>query len=308
MPMSEMGGVLIREQEAGEGRALDPAALAAAHPSWARDVDALAPWDFDPGEGGWRSGAGAAGNVLVSGQCGSALDLAWELWDAGRLPEWGAVLAVRQTAGRGQLRRAWRSFPGNLHAAWAWPAPPPGFADLTPLAAGLLVAEALEQLGVRLSIKWPNDLLLDDRKVGGILVEERQGRTLVGLGLNLTSAPPAEFLREEWSQPAADLSCSGLTLGPLRLMLALEDFAIDWYALKVSRGNPALFPSLFAGRLAWVGRDVLVHGSGPPFTATLQGLLPDGGLSLVRDGRELALHAGSISARSADGLAGPHDL
>jgi BirA family biotin operon repressor/biotin-[acetyl-CoA-carboxylase] ligase len=294
--------VLLRGRESsGQGGVFDPDTLAAAHPLWAADVVALGPWSQDPGSGQWRSATASAGGVLVVGECGSALDLAWDLWDAGRLPEWGAVLAVSQTAGRGQLRRAWHSPPGNLHAAWAWPTPPPGFADITPLAAGLLVAEALEQLGIRLSIKWPNDLLLNDRKVGGILVEERRGRILIGLGLNLAAAPPEGLLREEWSQPTTDFSGMGLLLGPLRLMLALEDFAIDWYARKVSRGNPASFPSLIAGRLAWVGRDVLVHGSGPPFTATLRGLLPDGGLALARDGRELALHSGSISAAPANG-------
>jgi len=294
--MSALRGVCIGGSP-GTGGGLDPAALSAAHPRWAGDVAALAPWEPEAAGEGWRSGSpDAAGAVLVVGECASALDLAWSLWDAGRLPEWGAVLAVRQTAGRGQLRRAWRSLPGNLHAAWAWPAPPPGFGDLLPLAAGLLVAEGLERLGVPLALKWPNDLLLHDRKVGGILVEERRGRILVGLGLNLAAAPPEAHLREEWSQPAADLSAAGLDLGPLRLMLALEEIAIDWYVRKVSHGNPASFPSLFAGRLAWVGREVVVHGSGPPFTATLRGLLPDGGLALVRDGRELALHVGSISA------------
>lgn len=302
--MSAPGGVFIRESESsGKGRVLDPAALAAAHALWAADVAALGPWERIPGEGPgsalWRSPA--AGHVLVAGECASSLDLAWELWDQGRLPEWGAVLAVTQTAGRGQLRRAWHSPAGNLHAAWAWPASPPGFADLTPLAAGLLVAEALEGRGVSLALKWPNDLLLADRKVGGILVEERRGRVLVGLGLNLAAAPPDALLRDAWAQPAASLADAGLDLGPLRLMLALEDFCRDWYALKVSRGNPAVFPSQFTGRLAWVGREVLVHGSGAPFAATLLGLQPDGGLALSREGTQIVLHAGSISAVPANG-------
>ena len=298
--MSAPGGVLIREMEAGGSGVLDPAALSACHALWAADMAALGPWERLPESGLWRSPA--AGNVLVAGECSSSLDLAWALWDAGGLPEWGAVLAVTQTAGRGQLRRSWHSPAGNLHAAWAWPTPPKGFADLLPLAAGLLVAEALEALGVSLRLKWPNDLLLGDRKVGGILMEERRGRVLVGLGLNLAAAPPASALRDEWAQPAATLPRLGAGLGPLGCMLALEDFARDWYVLKVSRGNPDLFPSQFAGRLAWVGRDVLVHGSGPPFSATLLGLRPDGGLVVSREGRETALHTGSISAAPANGV------
>lgn len=300
MPMSTLDGVFIRQEGPGRAGFLDPETLAAAHPLWAGDVRRLGPWRRETGAGGvlWRApGAGAGQTAVVVGECGSVLDVAWELLDAGLLPQWGAVLAVRQSAGRGQLRRPWSSPPGNLHVAWTWPSPPPGFADLVPLAAGFMAAEALEDQGLRMAVKWPNDLLWEERKVGGILVEERGGRVLMGLGLNLAWAPPGADLREEWSQPAADLSGAGLDLGPLGLWLALVGFGVTWYATEVFHGNPDSFPSRFSGRLAWLGREVVVRGAGRPYAAVVRGLLPDGGLSLRRDGRDEALYSGSITAR-----------
>lgn len=104
--------------------------------------------------------------------------------DAARtLPAGWAVLADHQTAGRGRRDRAWEAPPGTaLLASFVLP-----FRPLASLAAGVAAAEACGP-GVRL--KWPNDLLLDGAKLGGILVEVVDGRAVVGIGINLTAAPP----------------------------------------------------------------------------------------------------------------------
>lgn len=111
---------------------------------------------------------------------------------AADLPPWSAVLAAHQTGGRGQRDRTFTSDPGGLYltavlpfdgdaAAWR------GFA----LAVGRSVLNALTELGVEdLRLRWPNDLMIGPRKVGGILVEQGGPRTLlVGLGLNITNRP-----------------------------------------------------------------------------------------------------------------------
>lgn len=103
--------------------------------------------------------------------------------EARDLPVGSVVVADEQTAGRGRLSRRWEAPAGTgLHATFVV-APHP----LTSLAAGVAAAEACGR-GVRL--KWPNDLLLDGHKLGGILVEASAGRHLVGIGVNLTWAPP----------------------------------------------------------------------------------------------------------------------
>jgi BirA family biotin operon repressor/biotin-[acetyl-CoA-carboxylase] ligase len=98
------------------------------------------------------------------------------------LPVGSVVVADHQTAGRGRSSHRWEAQPGTaLLVSFVLPPNP-----LLSLAAGVAAAEACGR-GVRL--KWPNDLLLDGRKVGGILVEASPARAICGIGINLTSAP-----------------------------------------------------------------------------------------------------------------------
>src|SRR6267143_5410590 len=98
------------------------------------------------------------------------------------LPIGSIVVADHQTAGRGRLDRSWESRPGTALLVSFVLGPNP----LLSLAAGVAAAEACGP-GVRL--KWPNDLLLDGRKVGGILVEASASKAICGIGINLTWAP-----------------------------------------------------------------------------------------------------------------------
>jgi len=102
---------------------------------------------------------------------------------ARQLPIGSIVVADHQTAGRGRLSRSWEAPPGTALQASFVIRPQP----LLSLAAGVAAAEACNH-GVRL--KWPNDLLLEDRKLGGILIEVSGDRAIVGVGINLTWAPP----------------------------------------------------------------------------------------------------------------------
>jgi BirA family transcriptional regulator, biotin operon repressor / biotin---[acetyl-CoA-carboxylase] ligase len=108
------------------------------------------------------------------------------------LPAWSAVVADAQSAGRGQRDRSFTSDAGGLYVsavvpfdgdALAWR----GFA----LAIGRGVLNALTAMGIEdLRLRWPNDLMIGPRKVGGILVEQGGPRTLlVGLGINITNRP-----------------------------------------------------------------------------------------------------------------------
>lgn len=104
-------------------------------------------------------------------------------------PDGVVVVADHQTAGRGRRGRTWESRPGTalLVSAVLRPAP-----ALVTLAAGVAAAEACEETaGAGVALKWPNDLLAEDgRKLGGILTELVEGVAVVGLGVNLTWAPP----------------------------------------------------------------------------------------------------------------------
>lgn len=102
---------------------------------------------------------------------------------ARELPIGTVVVADHQSAGRGRLNRRWAAPPGTALLASFVLAPGP----LLSLTCGVAAAEAC---GPDIRLKWPNDLLLEGRKLGGILVEVRSQKAIVGIGINLTAAPP----------------------------------------------------------------------------------------------------------------------
>lgn len=118
----------------------------------------------------------AKSRVVRVGTVTSTQDLAREL-SVGSI-----VVADHQTAGRGRMDRAWEAPAGTaLLASFVLE---PG--ALLSLAAGVAAAEAC---GPDVRLKWPNDLLLHSRKLGGILVENTRGKAVCGVGINLTWAP-----------------------------------------------------------------------------------------------------------------------
>lgn len=105
-------------------------------------------------------------------------------------PSGTVIAARRQTAGRGRLGRSWIAEPdASLVFSLLWRFPPGTWPAGLSLAVGVGLAEALEGLGVAdIALKWPNDLLRDGRKCGGVLVELVPGDSrsaVIGVGLNL---------------------------------------------------------------------------------------------------------------------------
>ena len=118
-------------------------------------------------------------------------------------PDWTVVVAGQQEAGRGRLGRTWVSSPGSslLVSVLVRPKLPPPQSPIITLAAGASMAEALRTAcGVEACCKWPNDVLVEERKVGGILVEarvesDRLAHAIIGAGVNVRQSagdfPPA---------------------------------------------------------------------------------------------------------------------
>ncbi len=206
------------------------------------------------------------------------------------------LVAERQTAGRGRLGRAWHSWPGaslTFSLAWPWAGAP--LTGLS-LAVGAALAEALEPQGHRLGLKWPNDLRLDEAKLGGILIEtvlqaERVQAVVVGVGLNVDEPPadpgqPAAGLKRldpRWTAASA-LAC----IGP-----ALVALMAQWPRQGWSAWRPA-----FEGRDALRGRFVQAGA----LQGEVQGVDAEGAL-LVHDaqGRLHAVAAGEVSVRAMEG-------
>ena len=123
---------------------------------------------------------------------GSTNATALEMAEAGA-PEWTLVAAGHQTAGRGRLGRSWTDRAGAalMFSFVVRPSLEPERGGLIPLLAGAAMAVAIRDVaGVDVRCKWPNDLLVGDAKVGGILVESsvvdgRLAHVVVGIGVNL---------------------------------------------------------------------------------------------------------------------------
>ncbi len=135
---------------------------------------------------------------LALKRVGSVLDVVHDLADHGA-PDGTAVLADEQTAGRGRQGRRWHSPAGA--GIWLGYLKRPGPASeggVLSLRVGLAVRDVLAQFGVTVCLKWPNDLLVCDRKLGGILCEARWSGAkarwvAVGIGLNVRSPVPPEL-------------------------------------------------------------------------------------------------------------------
>jgi BirA family biotin operon repressor/biotin-[acetyl-CoA-carboxylase] ligase len=106
------------------------------------------------------------------------------------LPIGSIVLADHQSAGRGRQDHHWEAPEGTaLLVSFVLPPNP-----LLSLAAGVAAAEAC---GPRVRLKWPNDLLLDDKKLGGILVEATSAKAVCGIGINLSWAPEGAAMLDQ---------------------------------------------------------------------------------------------------------------
>jgi BirA family transcriptional regulator, biotin operon repressor / biotin---[acetyl-CoA-carboxylase] ligase len=214
------------------------------------------------------------------------------------------LLAERQTGGRGRRGRQWasplaahvylslsRSFAGGLAQ----------LAGLS-LAVGVVVAETLRGQGFAgVGLKWPNDLQVDGRKLGGLLIEgggEVAGpvRAVIGLGINVRM--PAAFaatIEQPWTDlvtlAGAPVSRNQVVAALLaRLLPALEQFEADGLAPFLPR---------YAPLDVLHGRSVQVEQAGALSRGTALGLAPDGALRVQGDDGEIRLvHAGEVSVRA----------
>ncbi|MDO5012233.1 MAG: biotin--[acetyl-CoA-carboxylase] ligase [Pseudomonadota bacterium] len=97
------------------------------------------------------------------------------------------VMAEAQSAGRGRYRRTWVSHHGNLYASFIFSAPErdPRLSYMVAVA----IAETILSFGITPAIKWPNDILIDGKKVCGVLIEYAGAFVIVGIGINIKSNP-----------------------------------------------------------------------------------------------------------------------
>ncbi|MDR3687160.1 MAG: biotin--[acetyl-CoA-carboxylase] ligase [Coriobacteriia bacterium] len=233
------------------------------------------------------------------GETGSTNDDARALARAGA-PEGSVVLAARQSAGRGRLGRTWISPDGGAYLSVVLrPAVAPVEAASLGLAVALGVVRGLETLGARPLLKWPNDVLLGDGKLAGILLEmsaesDAVDWVIAGVGLNVR--PPADAPR---TPGAAYLSDVAEHVGLARAMAAELDGIAEAYEQWRSVGFPAMRGE-YEARFALTGRQVRVRDlAGTVRAAGEVTGVDEGGRLLVRaqSGAVTPVVAGEVTLR-----------
>ncbi len=217
-----------------------------------------------------------------------------------------AILAEHQSAGRGRRGRSWSSpYAGNIYLSlgWRFPVGAPRLEGLS-LAVGVVVAEALSANGLagRVALKWPNDIWVHGRKIGGILIElsgdlEEACSAVVGVGINgRLGSTAAQGIDQPWTDIYTELGYvpdrSALAIDLLnRLNDMMSGFSVAGFGGWVSR---------WAALDGLAGQSVQVVTASGVVSGTAAGVDSSGALRLRTDsGAEMLFHGGEVSLRPA---------
>lgn len=218
----------------------------------------------------------------------------------------GTVLAVEwQTAGRGRLGRTWHSGLGDtltFSLLWRFDGGLAALSGLS-LAVGVAMMRALHELGIAgAGLKWPNDVLLNDGKLAGILIEAQgdmlgPSAVVIGIGLNLTVP---EALRELIGQPVSDLTSLDMPQAERNKVLAVSLRHLAEVLHGFGQGGFAPLRDEWESRHVFQGRSVkMLMPDGSHVAGTVLGVTDEGVLRLMTGRGEQLFNAGEVSLRSA---------
>ena len=215
-------------------------------------------------------------------------------------PLW--VTADRQLKGKGRGGRSWASDTGNLYASYLTSVQTAtrNLVQL-PLVAGVAVYDAItKSVGSNvkyLAIKWPNDLLVGEEKIAGILVESIAGdpagdrfTIIIGIGINLTTHPL------DRSRTATDLAAQGYRIPRTAILETLAPALAYWLDIWQTEGGFAEVRQAWLDRSIDAGQLITVHGPDGSCSGTFQGIDEHGALQLLGDAGVIELiHFGDVS-------------
>jgi len=253
------------------------------------------------------NGAGAAAPSLPPGYRLIAFDTIGSTNDEAKrmardsAPGGAVIWAGEQTAGRGRRGRTWTSPPGNLYVSLLLrPGGSAAHAAQLGFVAALGLGDALHEAGgPALRCKWPNDLLLDGRKVAGILLESETtvGDTVdfvvIGSGVNLVSKP------ENTEYPATSLIESGIGSVTAAALLSAYVRHFDGWLVRWREDGFAPIRAAWLTRASDVGGDIRVRLERDTLFGRFLDLDEDGALLLDTAGTRRRITAGEIFAAAA---------
>lgn len=216
-------------------------------------------------------------------------------------PEGYTVVAEQQEQARGRMGRSFYTARGGLYFSLLF-RPRLKASELTtlPLALGVAVAKSIEAEGLRCALKWPNDCLVNYKKVCGVLVESAtSGQDVlyavagVGLNANIPLEKMPEWLRVEATTLQHELGRSiDLSSMLIRIISHFEQLYDD-----LQKNGPSLTFGEWLKRDILIGRSVTMEYLGKPLCVSVMGLSENGLLRVKSNGRSLTLNSGEVTIR-----------
>jgi BirA family biotin operon repressor/biotin-[acetyl-CoA-carboxylase] ligase len=236
------------------------------------------------------------GKIVVLSRTLSTQDVAKDMALRGE-PSWTAVMALEQTSGRGRSGHSWISPPGkNLALSVILrPSLPSEQSPVLSMLAGVAVANVLESKGVSAAaLKWPNDVLVDNKKIAGILLEatmikDRVREVILGLGVNLNS-DQSDFPGPFPLPPTSYLLCTGK---PWDVLEAAQAFLSEIRALyeDMEARGPEIVRERWLAKWAHKGHLMTYDGK----VGRAHGVSREGFLILsMQDGSQVTVVSGDV--------------
>ncbi|MCC6545186.1 MAG: biotin--[acetyl-CoA-carboxylase] ligase [Nitrospirae bacterium] len=239
--------------------------------------------------------------ILFFDEVGSTNDVAMESGAKG-LAEGLVILSEGQSHGKGRMGRTWVS-PGNVNiyiSILLRPDISPQYAPVMTMMSAISTARAITEVtGLETTIKWPNDILIDRKKVSGILTEmnaeqERINYIAAGIGINVNMKK--QDFPEDLRMPATSLSeCLGKRVDRMNLLFALINTLEQDYEELKNYGVKSIFRRWRNG-CDILKRRIQVSLPGEQITGVAEDLSPEGGLIMILDrGGKRVIYAGDVT-------------
>ena len=216
------------------------------------------------------------------------------------------IVSSRQTAGRGRLTRTWFSPEGGLYFSIVLrPRLGPQFAPLASLLCGCAVAKGLQSLGIdRVNLKWPNDVLVMEDKISGILNElvsydPVDSWMILGIGINQNIALD-EFPEEIAGRSTSVQYLLGMKTSPEKLLCAVINEIDRLFGIVETEKSYSSILKLWRTMSGTLGRRVRVDDGTQVITGFAEELLDDGSLVVVTDEGKMKVAMGDVTHLRSD--------
>lgn len=196
-----------------------------------------------------------------------------------------ALLAQRQSAGRGQRGRSWRSPVGGLYLSVALPALPVTQSGQLMLSCAWGIATALQQFNVPVALKWPNDFVIGPQKLGGMLIETQVlgsciTRAVIGVGINWRNPVPASGIAI--AELDSSLGCGSIQSSIEPLAAAVLTGIAVGNGRRLAQDAAEILPD-YEAQMTHLGQTVTIVNQGGRSRGRVVGVAPTGQLRVCID-------------------------